>query len=209
VLHDGKKKYIDFLCDLIKGIGAQRILDIGCGFGFFLKGLDYLDYCTYGIDISKKAIEESQKRSRAGLAQANATAIPFKTSSFDAVTIFDLIEHVKDYEAGLREIHRVLKPGGYIFLITLNAGSFLRPLAGQSWSWYKDSSHEHMFSTSQIEKSLLICGFGETDVRTFLNFYVAGETTKVLRIFRPLARIIFVPKIGDSILAMARAEKKS
>jgi 2-polyprenyl-3-methyl-5-hydroxy-6-metoxy-1,4-benzoquinol methylase len=209
VLHKGKKRYIAFLCDLIKESGARRVLDIGCGFGFFLEGLDDLDYCTYGIDFSKSALKETKKRSKAGLAQASSIAIPFKTSFFDAVTMFDVIEHVHDYETAFREIHRILKPGGYIFLITLNANSLLRHLAGKSWSWYMDPTHVHIFSASQIENSLFNCGFREIRIRTFFNLHLAGETTKAFTMFRSLGKVVFLPKIGDSMLAMGRAEKRN
>jgi 2-polyprenyl-3-methyl-5-hydroxy-6-metoxy-1,4-benzoquinol methylase len=207
VLHEGKKRYIAFLCNLIKGLGGQRVLDIGCGFGFFLEGLDDLGYFTYGIDLSGRPLQEARKRSKACLVQASSTAIPFKESFFDAVTIFDVIEHVQDYEAALLEIHRVLKPGGQVFLITLNAGSLLRPIAGKSWSWYMDPTHVHIFSASQMERSLGNCGFKEIRVRTFFNLHLAGETTRALRMFRSLGRVIFLPKFGDSVLAVGRAEK--
>jgi 2-polyprenyl-3-methyl-5-hydroxy-6-metoxy-1,4-benzoquinol methylase len=207
VLHEGKKRYVAFLCNLIKGTNAQRVLDIGCGYGFFLEGLDNSGYCTYGMDLSRAALKEAKKRTKACLAQACSTEIPFKTSSFDAVTIFDVIEHVKDYDLALTEIHRVLKPDGYIFLITLNASSLLRALLGRSWSWYMDPTHVHIFSTSQMESALCDFGFIDVRVRTFFNLNLAGETTKPLKVIRSLGEVVFMPVIGDSMLAVGRAEK--
>lgn len=207
VLHEGKKRYVAFLCNMIKGTDAQRVLDIGCGYGFFLESLDESGYCTCGMDLSRAALKEAKKRTKANLAQACSTGIPFKASFFDAVTLFDVIEHVQNYDLALKEIHRVLKPGGYVFLITLNASSLLRFLLGRSWSWYMDPTHVHIFSTSRMERSLCDSGFRDVHVRTFFNLNLAGETTKPLKILRSLGEVVFLPVIGDSMLAVGRAEK--
>jgi ubiquinone/menaquinone biosynthesis C-methylase UbiE len=207
ILHEGKKQYISFLCGLVKRHRVSTILDIGCGYGFFLEGLDKHGSGSYGIDCSRIAIIEAKKRTEANLVLSDSVKLPFQDDKFDAVTLFDVIEHIQEYESVLKEIFRVLKSDGLIYIITLNSSSLLRLLFGRSWSWYVDPTHKHIFSTQQIKSDLEKIGFSEVSARTFFNLNVAGETTKILKFFRKFSMILFVPKFGDSILATGQAKK--
>lgn len=207
-LHEGKRRYVSALCELVQGNNrATDVLDLGCGYGFFLQGMDERGAKTYGIDSSEEALLEAKGRTKGGLFLGSSDKLPFRDESFDAITAFDVIEHVRNYEAALREAHRVLKPSGMIYIITLNSSSLLRFLLGGSWSWYSDPTHKHVFSVHQMEKSLIDAGFADVRVNTFFNLNLAGETTEFLKVFRKLGRIVFVPRIGDSMLALGRAEK--
>jgi ubiquinone/menaquinone biosynthesis C-methylase UbiE len=205
-LHQGKRRYICFLCNLLNGRQITDVLDIGCGYGFFLWGLDHFGYATYGIDSSKVALRVARVRTKAHIALSNSETLPFHDDSFDAVTTFDVIEHIENYKGALREVHRVLRPGGTVYIITLNGESLLKSALGRSWSWYKDPTHKHLFSPSDLKDVLECCGFEDIRTRTFFNFNLAGESTKVLRFLRPLGRTFYVPKFGDSILATAKAK---
>ena len=205
-LHRGKKGYVNFLANLLANYQAKgKVLDIGCGFGFFLEALDKGKYNTYGIDISEFAIEQAKQRSKAHLTVQSADErFPYRDDLFEAVTMFDVIEHISNYRYALEEIYRVLKPGGYAFVITANSNSLLRKILRKQWYWYKDPTHIHLFSPKSLRQSLMDTGFTSITIRTFFDFYLAGETSKYLRPFRPLNRILFLPKFGDAMLAIAR-----
>lgn len=92
-----------------------RILEVGCGAGGMAKAVKFYrpDLEVLGIDISQKAIEEAkQKPEKVNFLKGNAYQLPFKDKSFDAVLIFDLLEHLENPLKSLNEIYRVLKPGG-------------------------------------------------------------------------------------------------
>ena len=88
----------------------KNILDIGCGTGYATIGT--------GIDIDPEAICYAKKHYKANFLVGDATNLPFENGTFDAVTSFETIEHIKDYKKYLTEIKRVLKPGGKLILST-------------------------------------------------------------------------------------------
>ncbi len=95
---------------------APRILDVGCGTGGNLEMLSEFGEVE-GVDVSDEAVEFCRARGVAPVTQAGAEDLPYDDESFDLVTGFDVIEHLDDDVAGLREMHRVLRPGGRVLLI--------------------------------------------------------------------------------------------
>lgn len=115
------------LADLRPGM---RVLDVGCGKGEVtvqaaLAGAEVygLDYAEGSLSLSRASLQvlPEETRKRAALIQADAKSIPFSDESFDRIFILDLIEHLHDWElrTALRELHRLLKPGGYVVIHTL------------------------------------------------------------------------------------------
>lgn len=97
--------------------GAQRVLDLASGTGDqLLEIFDHVDSVTFGLgaDLSKEMLVFGKKKlvGSAEVVQADATFLPLQHESFDAVTISFGIRNVVHYEAGLKEMHRILKPGG-------------------------------------------------------------------------------------------------
>ncbi len=91
--------------------GDGPVLDVGCGTGALLEQLQKSREAS-GADLSALALGFAHDRGIKNLVQADAQALPFETESFDACISLDVIEHVPDDQAAVREIARVLKPGG-------------------------------------------------------------------------------------------------
>lgn len=96
-----------------------RILDIGCGPGNTLQRLARWGH-VYGMDFSLDALTFAQTRAAARVLSGDAMALPVASESIDCVVALDNLEHVEDDERALREIRRVLRPGG-AFLFTVPA----------------------------------------------------------------------------------------
>jgi SAM-dependent methyltransferase len=95
-------------------ISAQRcILDIGCGTGAMSKRLERWGRVV-SADFSPLALQFSRRRGLNHLVGADAMKLPFASNSFDALIAMDMLEHLPDDNAALREFARVLKPGGRI-----------------------------------------------------------------------------------------------
>jgi len=102
----------------------QRILDIGCGTGQFAASLleRFPDSQVWGLDLSTCMLRKACNRStlldgRLNLVQADSQRLPFADNSFDAVTCSHSFHHYPRQACVLKEIHRVLRPGGRLFLI--------------------------------------------------------------------------------------------
>jgi ubiquinone/menaquinone biosynthesis C-methylase UbiE len=112
----------DASIDLVGDFKGRKILDVGCSLGWFEqaavgKGCEYI----VGIDDNPKLLFAGARAiPQAHFCQAGAQILPFKDNSFDLATIWEVIEHLprKDVNTALREIRRVLKPDGYLFLST-------------------------------------------------------------------------------------------
>jgi SAM-dependent methyltransferase len=102
----------------LRGLARERprLLDAGCGTGFNLLALSGLGRAV-GIDIAPEAIAFCRDRG-VRAARASLLALPFESSSFDAVTSFDVLYHawVTDDRAAVAEMARVLRPGGVLLV---------------------------------------------------------------------------------------------
>lgn len=96
-----------------------RILDIGCGPGNTLHRLTGWG-TVYGMDFSLDALAFARERGAARVLSGDAMALPVASESIDCVLALDNLEHVEDDEQALREIRRILRPGG-AFLFTVPA----------------------------------------------------------------------------------------
>lgn len=115
------RKVIEGL-DLKKG---ERVLDVGCGNGYYLSLLNRLglNLDLVGIDIDKPALVDAAKfigDKSVKLILVDGSKIPFPSNSFDKVVMSEVIEHVDNEEAVLEEVLRVLKKNGKFCLTTCN-----------------------------------------------------------------------------------------
>lgn len=111
-------------------IRPQLVLDYGCGVGAWLGLLSHAfpNAQFYGVDISKAAIEKVKKKYPGHhFEYFNGLTAPFAEMQFDLVFSYHVLEHVDDIDASIKDIARMLKPGGYAVIIFPcgNEGSFL------------------------------------------------------------------------------------
>lgn len=147
--------------DADKSVRAPlRILDVGCGTGANLEMLAQFGSAE-GVDVSDDALEFCRKKGltvQKGLAET----LPYADETFDITTALDVVEHLDDDIAGLKEMHRVTKTGGYS-LIFVPAFMWL-------WGVQDDiSNHRIRYTKKQIVERLEKAGF-EVERATYANF---------------------------------------
>lgn len=137
-----------------------RILDVGCGTGANLEMLSQFGSAE-GVDVSDEALEFCRKKGltvQKGLAEA----LPYPNETFDITTALDVVEHLDDDLAGLKELHRVTKTGGYS-LIFVPAFMWL-------WGVQDDISHHRIrYTRKEIVERLVKAGF-IVERATYANF---------------------------------------
>lgn len=140
----------------------KTALDVGCGTGKLVQFLTDAGFSSIGCDVSKEALKIAKRKiKKSYFIKAPATKLPFKNNSFDLLTAISLIEHLtkKEVHMFLSETYRVIRPKGYIFLVTPNFNSPTRFLLGRKWFGYSDPTHITFFTPHLIGKLLQLHGF--------------------------------------------------
>jgi len=101
--------------------GRKRILDIGCGIGYFEKILSELN--IVGLDNSNEALEEARKRSGKKFVLGDAEHLDFPGGSFDGAFTVTTLEFLEDYKKAVDEVARILESGGKFVAMILNPES--------------------------------------------------------------------------------------
>ncbi|HYX50703.1 MAG TPA: bifunctional 2-polyprenyl-6-hydroxyphenol methylase/3-demethylubiquinol 3-O-methyltransferase UbiG [Ktedonobacteraceae bacterium] len=125
-----------------KSLAQQQILEVGCGGGLICEELARRGVEMVGIDPSQGALDTATSHAQErGLGesiyyqQAYAESLPFADGSFSAIVCFDVLEHVRDLKATIKEIARVLAPGGVFVFDTINRTFLARAIL----IWYGEN----------------------------------------------------------------------
>jgi len=100
--------------------GGDRVLDACCGTGDLAIGATKRGAQVTGLDFSPRMLERARRKDpQVEWVQGDALALPFEDASFDAATVGFGVRNVADLEAGLRELRRVLRPGGRLGILEI------------------------------------------------------------------------------------------
>jgi len=115
----GRRAIIGALLDQVVNGGAAALLDLGCGTGanlpFFCEHIGTSGHVT-ALDYSPLALDFAKEKTRdlpVSLLRCDALRLPFPDTSFDIVSMLDVLEHLRDDDVAMQEVHRVLRPGGH------------------------------------------------------------------------------------------------
>jgi SAM-dependent methyltransferase len=155
-----------------------RLLDVGCSSGAFLLTARKLGLNTTGVEPSAEAAETAR---RAGLNVFTGflDGARFSDASFDAATLIEVIEHLRDPRSLLVECRRVLKPGGILLVTTPNAASWTARLMGSRWDGFSLTAmggHVSFFNPRSIRMIAERTGFELVRVETRnVRFFERGQ----------------------------------
>ena len=128
-----RRRWLAAILDLLgKAPSATRLLDVGCSSGAFLRTAAAMGLKVDGVEPSPEAAETAR---RAGFKVLNGVLeeARYPDGAFDAVTLIELVEHLREPRALLAECRRILRPGGVVMLTTPNAASWTARVLGAHW----------------------------------------------------------------------------
>lgn len=134
------------------------VLDVGCGEGLFLSMALAAGYVAEGCDFGLRSSYPPGVKVLEGRLDSDG-GLPYADNTFDVVTFWAVIEHVRDPAAALREIHRVLKPGGVLFCDTPLVGDLCERLASHRPAWVYPPEHINVFSGKGLGAAVRGAGF--------------------------------------------------
>lgn len=138
--------------------GKGKLLDIGCGGGFFLKAAEERGWDPHGIDIVPDFVKFARDELR--LKNVHCRSLEdseYEKHFFDVIVLWDLIEHLPHPSQFLKTLNRILRPGGLLVIWTPNANNAAW-LKGD-WYGYVPLQHLYFFSASTLKHTLQSTGF--------------------------------------------------
>lgn len=215
------KKRVRTIFEWIDPRDDSVILDCACGRGFYLNMFRYVSNCKLvGLELDWPVILKAKQhvghQRDILLTNANIYRLPYADNSFDGVILSEILEHVDRDVDGLKEVYRVLKPGGVTAITVPNANYpfwwdpinktletlFDRhigsgPLAG-IWA-----NHVRLYTREQLRASVVAAGFEVEEERSFTHYSFPFIHNLVYGLGKPLLEAGALPK------AMANAADRT
>jgi len=219
------KRRVPILLGYLELKDGDRILDCGCGMGFYLKALSVLgEYELFGLDSDRKPLDFARKElgGAAALVRGDILALPYADESFDKAIMAEVLEHLEDDGQGAREVWRVLRPGGVLALSvphrdypfcwdpinrTLEAlfGRPIRtgPLAG-IWA-----NHYRLYRPAEVAGVLERAGFAVEEVREHTHYCFPFMHNIVYGLGKPLIEHNLLPEFLSKSAHRFRSEENT
>lgn len=186
------------------------VVDVGCGTGDNFAALEAVTTrSVVGAELSPQALRHAPP-SRAGCVRvsiARAECLPFASGCADVVTSLDVVEHLDDDVAALREYRRLLRPGGWL-LLTVPAYQWL-------WSHHDEwAAHRRRYGADQLAGAVEAAGLA-VDRVTYFNSFLVPPAVLLRR--TPLRRLVrgaddevgtSRPSVHRAMTALAAAERR-
>ncbi len=180
----------------------KTFLDIGCAVGVFLLDLESRGWDAHGTDISKSAVDYCCSKGLK-VRQGTLEEVNYPDESFDFIVMHHVIEHIPSPANTLKEIMRILKPGGRLFIKTPCCDSIPSILAGNKW--FNDPDHIYFFSKATLLKLVESAGFSVcashcyvgVKSETYPDFWIHHQISPLL------TDLIDEADLGDVIMVMA------
>lgn len=206
------RRYLPILVELRPYRQTNWLLDVGAGAGLFLHVAQRDGWQVQGVEIASGGVEFARARLGLDVIQGCMTESNLPDQRYDVVTLQETIEHLLDPIADLREVYRVLRPGGLVSLTTPNFNSLAYKLIGREWSVLSPGEHLFYFTPQTLHAMLERAGFVNITVHTdgALNpdqihkrTFRARFAQRLVRGLRRFHLRIAQMSLGDTLIAKA------
>jgi 2-polyprenyl-3-methyl-5-hydroxy-6-metoxy-1,4-benzoquinol methylase len=159
------KSYNIILDEFEKYRKNNRILDVGCGVGFFLEQAKNRGWDVYGTEYSNKAIEICREK---GIDMKEGVLVSgnFDIADFDVITSFEVIEHINNPVDEIKEVKKLLRKGGLFYCTTPNFNSLLRFYLKETYDIINYPEHLSYYTGKTLSSLLQNAGFKKKKILT-------------------------------------------
>lgn len=169
---------------------GKSVLEVGCGTGLLLERVAKFASAAHGIDLSAGMLARARARGL-DVAEASATALPFDDASVDVAYSFKVLAHVPDIAGALREMARVVRPGGFVLAEFYNARSLRRLVkAMKPPTPVSATTHDEQVFTRYDTAAA---------IRTYLPPELDWVETRGIRVITPTASVLRIPIVGPVV----------
>jgi SAM-dependent methyltransferase len=141
-----------------------RVLDVGCGSGWCLDNYKALGWDTHGIEMGADSAEVARKGGH-DIFLGELREAGYRDNTFDAVTLWDTLEHVYNPAETIRELARICKPGGRIYTYVPNYGSAYAKRFRDRWFMFTAPLHYYHYTSETLRYLLATSGLTIEDVQ--------------------------------------------
>ena len=144
-----------------------KILDVGCATGIFLNEMQKRDWDCRGVEPDQEAADYAQSRFGLDVFHGVLENSNLPSNTYNAVTLWDVLEHVYDINLTISEIFRVLKPGGNLIATLPNAIAFERYFFSKYWVGWEVPRHYRTFTPKTIKQFLSKNNYIDIEIFSF------------------------------------------
>jgi Methyltransferase domain len=147
------RRVLDAFGGLFADGSGRRLLDYGCGVGFFLEVAHKRGFDASGVDLSPDAVQEARRRGLAAWRSAPEEVPEIAAGGFDVITLWSVLAHLPRPVEDLSRLRALLAPDGVLLINTVNANSLLLKAYGTRWGGF--TPNHLIFSSPETLPALL------------------------------------------------------
>jgi len=161
-----------------------RLLDVGCATGFFLDLARESGWEVIGTEVSAFSAHYAREKLGLDVRMGTLPDLHFEDHMFDAITMWDVIEHVPDPLGELQEVRRILRDGGLVSIITPDVDSWVARWLGNRWEEFRRvREHIYFFSRRTMTETLRKAGFEVLRIQSADKVFYLGPALHRLKYY--------------------------
>lgn len=157
-----------------------RLLDAGCGPGFFVQAAAQAGFAAAGVELSAAAVAHARDELGQNVWRGHVCRADLRDGPYDVVTLWDVLEHLPDPAAALAAVADVLRPGGVLALSTGDVSSLAARLSGSRWHLFTLPEHLWFHTPNSLRHLLRRVGLEPIDCRYEVCWYTVRYLTERL-----------------------------
>lgn len=183
-------RYEELLLSFEKFRQSNRLLDVGCGIGFFLEVAKAKNWQVQGTEFTDDAIRICREKGLS-VQQGMLQVENYESVSFDVITSFEVMEHINNPREEAQKFHALLRKGGIVYVTTPNFNALSRYLLRDKWNVIAYPEHLSYYTKTTLKKLFTEAGF------SLLKMHTTGFSITRVKTSLRLSQQSFVSATSD------------